>query len=613
MPRICGITDGNPELTDIDRLASGLAIPSGWQKIQSGSFVWLGTGQPNIAMIGEYRAVTDGIFFNRDEIDALFPALPPPQNDSERLINLFRRYGIDGALVRINGDFAIALFDGERQTLYLARDRMGARPLYYSRSRSGMAFASLPGALAKFASPSPQISSRYVAAFGGLHYRYIDNRLDETPFADVTQLTAAHYLTFSVGETTCKRYWSLEDSPDHELNEEEMAEHYRALLIDAVSRRVAASEAQAFTLSGGLDSSTVLSLAARTLTEPQAYSTVYRDLTYDESPEIRQFLADTGITGHYVEIEFGDVDIATLLDQMTMHHQEPVPTVTYLSHFLLCKSIGRQGHRSIFGGLGGDEINVGEYEYFPYFFADLKRIDAGPTLMTEIDAWAKHHDHPIFRKNLAEAEKMMLRLTDSKIPGRNLPDVSRMLRYASTIDPAFFEISHFSPVMDHPFASHLRNRTWQDMSRETLPCCLRAEDRNSNAFGLERIAPFLDHRLSEFMFRVPIRSQIREGATKILLRQAMHGILPEATRTRIAKTGWNAPAHRWFAQGRNAEFLTDLIASKAFRERGIWNVDEVRRLLAEHKEIVASGQSRENHMMFFWQLLSLESWLKAYS
>jgi len=163
-------------------------------------------------------------------------------------------------------------------------------------------------------------------------------------------------------------------------------------------------------------------------------------------------------------------------------------------------------------------------------------------------------------------------------------------------------------VLDHPFSSWLKNRTFQDIFRETAPCCLRAEDRNCEAAGLGHADPFFDYRLVEFMFRVPGRMKIRDGVTKRLLREAMKGILPEETRTRIKKTGWNAPAHQWFSGG-GRETLQDLIGSRRFRERGIYRVTEVERLLAEHEEIVSGALPRDNHMMFFWQLVNLNAWL----
>jgi asparagine synthase (glutamine-hydrolysing) len=171
-------------------------------------------------------------------------------------------------------------------------------------------------------------------------------------------------------------------------------------------------------------------------------------------------------------------------------------------------------------------------------------------------------------------------------------------------------LESYAPVMDTPFASYLKNRAWQDMIRETLPCCLRAQDRHGAALGLETVNPFLDHELVEFMFRIRGTQKIRDGVTKQLLRQAMRGILPEATRTRIAKTGWNAPAHRWFS-GPVIDDLRDRVRSQPFRQRGIYDPDAVMAVIDDHVRITTTGAIEDNHMMFLWQLLNLESWLDA--
>jgi len=205
---------------------------------------------------------------------------------------------------------------------------------------------------------------------------------------------------------------------------------------------------------------------------------------------------------------------------------------------------------------------------------------------------------------------MIERLADPASPGRCLPDERRLRRYANAVDQDFFDLLPFRPTMDAPFASYLKNRALQDMFRETLPCCLRAEDRQCTAVGLQHFDPFLDHVVVEFMFRVPGARKIKNGITKRLLRSAMRGILPEATRTRVAKVGWNAPAHIWFT-GRNMADLRDMVASRTFRDRGIYRLREVERLLVEHVDIVESGAAKENHMMFLWQLVNLELWLQA--
>jgi asparagine synthase (glutamine-hydrolysing) len=357
-----------------------------------------------------------------------------------------------------------------------------------------------------------------------------------------------------------------------------------------------------------MDSSSVLACANSVLGGKQpAISTTYDDATYDESAEIQSML-DSHVS-RWRQVRVDTPDLEALVGEMIDCHDEPVATATWLSHYLLCQSASREGFQSLFGGLGGDELNAGEYEYFTYYFADLRRAGAEAQLEHEVRSWVQQHDHPVFRKDREVVERNLTRLVDLNVAGRCLLDRERFARYQSALDPAFFDLEHFEPEMDHRFSSYLKNRTLQDLGRETIPCCLRAEDRQSTAFNLDHFLPFLDHRLVEFMFRTPGSLKIRHGVTKLLLRTAMAGLLPEATRTRIKKTGWNAPAHIWFA-GKGAHLLRDLVASRKFRERGVYDVNRVRDLIDDHEAIVSSGKPLENHMMFLWQLLNLEIWLQ---
>jgi len=265
--------------------------------------------------------------------------------------------------------------------------------------------------------------------------------------------------------------------------------------------------------------------------------------------------------------------------------------------------------QALVGGGGGDELNAGEYEHFIFFFADLLRLGKKNTLGKEIQAWQKHHDHPIYRKNRAVAQQLIRDRTDRNIPGSVKPDRRLYDRYRRCLDREVFDLGSFQPILDRIFFDSLKNRCYQDIFRETAPCCLRAQDRHGWAFGLPHHNPFYDADLVEFMFGVPGTMKIRHGITKHLLREAMKGILPETTRTRIKKTGWNAPAHLWFS-GKNTRLLKDLVRSRALRNTGIYRVPEVDRVIDEHDQIVSSGANRQNHMMFLWQLANLAFWLQ---
>jgi asparagine synthase (glutamine-hydrolysing) len=575
---------------------------SGSHATDNAAFGSCGWRAPSIAVDGGLLAAMDGHIYNRQE-------LGDADDDARLLIQLYRQHGFVDTLGRLNGDFAVAIYDSNLDTLWLARDRFGLKPLYYVADHERFAFASRPRALLTLSGMSPEVNRQFVALFAASHYRYFDNALDQSPYAHIAQLPPAHALRLANGQVSVSRYWQLEAQPDFDEPEGALAERYRQLLLEAVSIRLKFAVQPAFTLSGGMDSASVLASAVRVSGLKQhAYSTVYVDETFDESKEIRSMLESTVDQWHPVSIGFPD--LFNVVRRMVEAHDEPIATTTWLSHFLLCEQAARDGFGGLFGGLGGDELNAGEYEHFLYHFADLRASSQEDKLRREVEMWARHHDHPIFRKNAVVVENGFRRLVDFTRPGHCLPDSIRLQRYAAALNPDYFDLQDFEPIMEHPFRSYLKNRTYQDMTRETIPPCLRAEDRQTTAFGLNNFLPFLDHRLVEFMFRIPGTLKFHEGVAKKLLREAMRGILPEETRTRVKKTGWNAPAHVWFSGPALAQVL-DLVHSRAFRERGVYQVPEVIRLTDEHERIVRNHEPRDNHMMFLWQLVNLELWLSG--
>ena len=541
--------------------------------------------------------VVDGVFYNRDA----------KRSPASEFAELYFQKGFAGALDSVVGDFAVAVHDGRTNDLWLGRDRAGVRPLYFARDGETMAFASQPLGLAELPGVGREVNRRFVALFAASHYRTFDNLPDESPYAHVSQLPAAHWLHWHAGVVKTARYWKLKNEPDLAMTEEELASRYRDLLLDAVHTRVQHAPNRAFTLSGGMDSSSVLSCAVHLTGEKQsAISTVYEDRTYDESEDIQTILKTTVSKWHTVNVN--NPDVFTLIDHMVAANDEPVATATWLSHYQLCEEAARSGFPTLFTGLGGDELNAGEYEHFFFFFADLIAGGKDALFGHEVACWAKYHDHPLYKKNRLVAEEACARMTDPAVPGRCLPDRVRLARYANALNPEYYDLTTFEPVMDRIFDSYLKNRTYQDIFRETAPCCLRAQDRHGACFGITHVNPFYDHRLMELMFRIPGTLKIRDGITKFLLREAMRGIVPESTRTRIKKTGWNAPAHVWFT-GKSAERLLDITRSQCFKDLGIYNASEVEQLIRDHQRIMSQNLLEENHMMFLWQLANVLSWL----
>jgi asparagine synthase (glutamine-hydrolysing) len=534
MSRIAGFLTRSPEAAAVTgRMLRFQSVPGGAPASignAAGTVGWTGRDHGGVAQEGPFIVCIDGVVFNRDEHQTVAGA---HESDATLLARLVSRHGLSAALARINGDFAVAVIDANTGTLQLARDRVGAKPLYYASVPDGVAFASRASALLGVSGVSAEPNRRFAAVFAGAHYRSIDNVPEESPYRDIAQVPAATVVTIRANKAvTSERYWTLQPARLSTDDEKALAEQYRTLLLDAVARRVDRSRRPAFTLSGGLDSSSVLCGGVeRRGNKQEAFSTVYSDATYDESNEIKSMLDSKVAQWHPVLV--GDPPVADLVRRMVLLHDEPVATATWLSHLLLVDQVAAAGFDTLFGGLGGDELNAGEFEYFIFHFADLKAAGQSDVLAHEVREWARHHDHPIYRKGPAEAEQAVARLTEPGIRGRVRVDRARLSRYFPAVRADWFDLGQFSHVMDHPFDSWLLNRTYQDIFRETAPCCLRAEDRHTAAAGLQRFDPFFDYRLMEFMFAVPGRAKIRDGITKRLLRAAMVGILPEETRTRV--------------------------------------------------------------------------------
>jgi len=536
------------------------------------------------------------------------PSACAGEHDASALLRMIEQWGIEAALDRVEGDFAVAMWDERTHRLSLARDRFGLRPLYYVHTKSGVACASRLRALLALPGVKIEPRSAYVARYAASHYRTFDDEEHLTPFEGVKQVPAGAVVTLDAHGERTHRYWQLTDQGDLECDENALAERLRDLLHAAVARRARRSVSPMFTLSGGMDSSSVLFMAARVMARsPVACSAVYEHTEYDESNEIRESLDGAGIAWHPIEVS-NELDLDMLANAIRAH-DEPLATATWLAHFQLCQAAAQLRATELFDGLGGDELNAGEYEYFPFHFADLKASGDAHALEHEIECWAQLHDHPIHRKSRDVALAMMASQTDPSLPGVTVPNAARTLRYVDVLDDGAALLRSFQPARGHPFASYLKNRAFQDLTRETMPCCLRASHRNTLAAGMVNRSPFLDRALVEFMFAIPGTMKIRDGVTKHVLREAMRGVLPEPTRTRVKKVGWNAPSDKWFV-GAGADMMRDVVSSQAFRERGIYRTDRLLALIDEHEAIITSGQPRENHMMLLWQALNLDLWLR---
>lgn len=547
--------------------------------------------RPGLTLAGGPGATLD----QEGPITVLFGGLVHnPEEFPRGLAAAIAARGTDSVLRALNADFAIAVHDARDGSLTLARDRFGIRPLYH---RGGLPFASRPRCFADL-TPRPD----YMMTVAAANYRLLDVFPERSPYVGIDRLPAGH-----LWRGVAKPYASFEAKP-LPGGIDAQAEAYRELLRDAVGRRLRHAAAPAFSLSGGLDSSSVTMLAHGLLGRTvNATSSIYGGGAYDEAREINDVVQTGACDWHPVAL--AEPDLVGEVSRLVRQHDEPIATVTWMAHAALCRSAAARGHDSLFSGLGGDEQHAGEYDYFFYHFADLAAAGESALRDHEIACWVRHHDHPVHRKSAAVATRRAAQLTDPRHPGQCRLDAGLLVAYRHLV-PALTDPVALVPTLPRPTKSYLSSHSLNELLLNTMPCCLRASAASADAAGLKTLHPFLDHRLFDAMLAVPGREKITDGITKQFVRRAMRGVLPEATRTRITKTGWNAPADRWFA-GPWREPTLDLITSRAFREMGLYDPVAVEALVADHVAIVHDGNKRQNHAMPLWQLVNLTLWMAS--
>tara|TARA_B110000438_G_scaffold256609_1_gene264200 strand:+ start:1686 stop:3530 length:1845 start_codon:yes stop_codon:yes gene_type:complete len=541
-----------------------------------------------------------GTSFNEEEI--LKDYFSKNFDDKYLYIRLFNKFGYDKTLNLINGDFNLLLYDKKKNAFFINRDRFGIKQLYFSKVAKSLLFSNRCRTLIKFgvkSDPDPNFIGRY----SGGHYRYIDNKPNNSAYKYINQLPASHALQVKKknarGEYIKINRWWVPKIPKR-LNSNfrqevsSLSENYTSLILDSVKKRINKSSKTCFTLSGGMDSSTVLASSVKILGRKlPALTTTYDDKTYDESLDIKPMLKKNVSTWHKINISSKNIDEKII--ETNSAHDEPVPTATWLSDFFLKKKIKQIGYKTCFNGLGGDQLNAGEHDYFHYYFADLKK-DNKELLNYELIKWEKLHNHPIYKKNIEKELRYLNVIVDNKVSGKCLYDKNRLFKYEKYVKNNFFN-KNFIPKIANPYKDFLRNKTYQDTFYELMPCCVRSDQINSNQFNIENQYPFLDYRLFEFMLNLSSNLKIKNGVTKFLLREATKDILPEETRNRVKKSGWNAPAHIWF-NGKNSHLVDEILDSKSFYEKGIYNVKKVKKLYNEHKKIIKKKTRRKSYDVF---------------
>lgn len=540
--------------------------------------------------------VHNGEIYNYLELQADLAALGHrfrSHSDTEVLLAAYREWGRD-CLARLNGMFAFAIWDMKNETLFAARDRFGEKPFFYVTDEKRLAFASEVKAL--LASGIVTAAPNHRAIYRYLAFREID-RGAETLFDGVHALPPAHALIYSrrTRKLETWQYWDLDPAMQLTLGgSTAYAIRFRELLEDSVRLRLRSDVPVGSSLSGGLDSSTLVCLVAKENASGvrKTFSARFDDPRLDEGRYIELAIAAAQADGHMVAPD--PVRLPEEMERVTWHQEEPFFSTSIYAQWCVMRLAREEGVTVLLDGQGGDETLAGYHMYFgPFLRGELKR---GRWLSFARTLRAYLHEH-----GTGDLPVILFGF----LPARLRHSVRRRLRPLA-IPASYRKAWGSAEGAPRPrFRDALNQAQYDTLTRTVLPTLLRYADRNAGAFAREIRLPFLDHRLVEFLFAIPSEERLRGTTTKSILREALCGVLPEEIRTRRDKLGFEPPEAAWM-RGDLRDWIGTLLTSPQFSSRP-W-VDE-RRAFGVWQEFL-DGKDAWHSLL--WRWISLEVWARVF-
>ncbi|MCI0564621.1 MAG: asparagine synthase (glutamine-hydrolyzing) [Nitrososphaera sp.] len=480
--------------------------------------------------VGSKWMVYNGELYNYLELRTELVAqghLFATESDTEVLLRAIDHFGWS-ILDRCEGMWAFAVYDEADGSLTLCRDRFGEKPLYLYWDESGLYF----GSEIKFI--VALLGRRLEVNFDHL-YRYMVNgyktlyKNGYTFFKDLTELPPATILRIDVtGSEERYVYWQPRFCPDNTILYADVVAGVRERLIHSVKLRLRADVPLAFCMSGGVDSNSLISIAKNMCDyDVHGFTIVNSDTRYEEQDMVDYTVAGLGI--RHTSIPVDTEGFLPKLHILVRQHDAPVYTITYFAHWLLMESIAEQGYRISVSGTAADELFTG---YYDHHLAYLYEVHNEPTLYTaSLEAWMKHI-RPIVRNPYLGNPSLFI-----EDPGFRDHIYLNSDEFARYLVVAWAE-----PFTEEKFTdSLLRNRMLNEMFHEAVPAILHEDDLNAMYFSIENRSPYLDRELFEFCYRIPSKYLIRDGLAKVILRDAMRGIVPERVLDNRRKVGFNAP------------------------------------------------------------------------
>ena len=558
--------------------------------------------QPMRSKDNRYIIAFNGEIYNYKEIrkDLIERGFPIQTNsDTEVLLYSYIDAGPE-CLSRLNGMFAFAIWDKEQKSLFLARDRLGVKPLYYACDDKRLLFSSEITPIHRSGLFELEINKRSVVDL--LAYWYICD--PQTIFKDVQQLPPAHYMLIQGGKTRLHRWWEVPSNPERDIGFGDACDEFKSIFNDAVRLRLQSDVPVGTLLSGGIDSGLVTSESARILTSPvQCFSFDFKEETYSELALAQKTAAQLPVDLIPVSLPKMDPD---LIDEIFMSFDEPFGNASFIPTYLLFKEAS-QKVSVILTGDGSDELLGGYPTYQSPYYQRLYNVFP-EMLWSGVSHLVKmlpvSHDRISFdyrlRQFLRGAKLSPERAHASWREVFGIEEQMGILR--PEVISALGDYDPFENFQESFSAStsmDMRNRFMHaDISTYLVSDHLRKIDRMSMAHSVEARQPFLDYRMVEFAMSLPAEHKTTIRKTKRILREISKPFLPLEV-VRGQKKGLTSPIAHWIANDLRS-YVGDRLQGGLLKN--YFNPDSIQQLFTDH-----INRKRDNSRLI-WSLLSLQIW-----
>ena len=531
--------------------------------------------------------------------------------DTETILYLYQEYGSE-CVQKLRGMFAFAIWDRSRKELFIARDRLGVKPLYYVHDADGnLFFASEIKALLAASAVTPELNYEVLGD-------YLANHAptgEQTLFVNVKRLLPGHTLTWKDGSVEIKQYWDLNFVPKHPDNGRSTGSwvsEWRGRFREAVRLRLMADVPLGMFLSGGIDSSAIAAMMSELVGEPiKTFSVAFAECEANELAYAR-LVADKFKTDHH-EVIVSPKEFFTALPDLIWHEDEPLAHPSSVALNFVSRLASRHV-KVVLTGEGSDESLAGYARYSktllnlrlgasyhklaPAFLRSAVRnaINGLP-----LKSRSRHRLNRSFFVVKPDIQSMYFdnfAVFSREMQARLLTAETKE-RMADSSDP----YEQMSMFFELPETDSLLDRMLYADSKTYLQELLMKQDQMSMAASIESRVPFLDHELMDFSARMPDSLKLSGSTSKYVLREAMKGLLPDEIISR-SKMGFPVPVGKWL-RGEARYLIDDYILSERALERGIFDKDAVR-------EIVARHNLGENHDERLWALLNFEMWQRRF-